>query len=225
MANEVLPPTLADALAVIGNAHAFIGSFFAANSAIALGQKEGDIEWGGTGPTFNFLEAVEITGPAKHDAVYMGEDPAMTIPLIVPASGSIWATVSPTGVAGGGYSNPQTPAFTSLAIIPDRELGGGLKFTPGAPGTWSRLAGNGVGAASGAGAVPKNSLWFWKVSLARGTTRWSGTALKMILPVAAQVYWRQESTVGNAIPEGYHQYLVGDPATLGPIVGFAFSQA
>ncbi|HYC31119.1 MAG TPA: hypothetical protein VEB59_02465 [Gemmatimonadales bacterium] len=224
MANEVLPPTLEQALAVMGNAHAYVGSFLAANSAAPIGQKEGNIAWGGTPLTFNFLEAPEITGPAKHDAIAMGEDPIITIPLIVPADGSIWAATSPTGGQGGGYSFPQSPTFTSLAIIPDREVGGGLKFTPGSPGSWTRLAGNGVGAASGAGAAPVNAVWFWKVVLSRGNTEWNGTALKMIIPVTAQAFYRQESTIGNNLPEGQHQYTIGDPDAEG-VVGFNFSMA
>lgn len=222
MANEVLPLGLTAALESVGNAHIFAGSFIAANSAMAVGQKEGAIEVGGD-QQWNQLTAPEYTGPMIHDETLDGESLVVTVPMIVPADGSFWADFSAFGSSGMGYSYPQVPTDTMVAIIPDREVGGGLKYETA---TWTRLAGNGVGAASGAGAAPKNALWIWRARMSYGKPlrfdRANGG--KMIVPVTIQGKYRQESTAGNDLPEGHHLATWGDPAAAA-VVGFAFSQA
>lgn len=221
MANEVLPATLDDALASIGNAHAYMGSFTVANSAVQMGQKMGDIQNNSPEPQVSNLTAEEITGAALHDQIILGGGLEIVIPMVVPADGSFWTDFSPVGVPGDGFSIPQRPTFTSVAIIPDWEVGGGLKY---AAATWTRLAGNGVAAASGAGAAPKNALWIWKASVRRGNPAWSiQNGGRMIVPVTVTGFWRKESTTGNALPEGHHIYTFGDPAALG-VTGFLFSQ-
>ncbi len=220
MANEVLPATLDAALASIGNAHAFYGSFFAVNSVTLMGQKMGDIADNSPEATVSDLKAEEITGDANHDRLILGGGLQLTVPLIVPEDGSFWGDFSPTGVSGDGYSNPQRPLYTSVAIIPDWEMGGGLKY---AAATWTRLAGNGIAAATGAAAAPKNALWIWKAALGRGKPNWSiQNGGRMIVPVTITGFWRKESTAGNPLPEGHHLYTFGDPAAEA-VVGFAFS--
>lgn len=222
MANEVLPATLSQALGSIGNAHAYRGSFFAANSALVMGQKMGDIADNSPDPTVSDLTAEEITGAAVHDRIILGGGISLTIPMIVPQDGTFWADMDATGTPGGGFSNPQRPIFTSIAIIPDWEVGGGLKY---AAATWTRLAGNGVAAATGAAAAPKNALWIWKAALSRGKATWSiQNGGRMIVPVTISGFWRLESTVGNPLPEGHHIYTWGDPVAHA-VVGFALSQA
>jgi hypothetical protein len=152
MANEVKVPSLTAALQAIGNAHAYFGSFIAANLVSVLGQKEGQIQVAND-VAWNQLTAPEITGPMVHDETLDGENLVITVPMIVPADGSFWEDTSPTGVSGGGYSFPQVPTDTMVAIIPDKEVGGGLRYDDVTP-EWVRLAGNGVAAAIGADAAP-----------------------------------------------------------------------
>lgn len=221
MANEVKVPSLQAALEAIGNAHVYFGSFFAVNLVETLGQKEGRIEVAND-QVYNQLTAPEITGPMVHDETLDGENLVLTVPVVVPADGSFWANTSPTGGAGGGYSFPQVPTDTQVAIIPDKEVGGGLKYDSATP-EWVRLAGNGIAAANGASAAPKNALWLWRARISRGAAAFDrANGGKMIVPVTIQAKYRQESTAGNDLPEGHHLYSWGDPPTLG-VVGFEFS--
>jgi hypothetical protein len=220
MANEVKVPNLTAALQAIGNAHVYVGSFFAANLVTQLGQKEGQIQVQHD-MVFNQLTAPEITGPMVHDETLDGENLVLTVPLVVPADGSLWADTSPTGASGGGYSFPQVPTDTSAVIIPDKEVGGGLRYDSVTP-EWVRLAGNGVAAANGTDATPKNALWLWRVRISRGAAVFDrANGGKMIVPVTIQAKYQAESTSGNAMPEGHHLYTWGDPVAAG-VVGFAF---
>lgn len=220
MANEVKVPSLSAALQAIGNAHVYVGSLITANSMTALGQKEGQIQVQND-QVYNQLTAPEITGPMVHDETLDGENLVITVPLIVPADGSLWEDTSPTGNAGGGYSFPQVPTDTMVAIIPDKEVGGGLKYDAVTP-EWVRLAGNGVAAANGADATPKNALWIWRARISRGAANFDrANGGKMIVPVTIQAKYCQESTAGNDLPEGHHLYTWGDPVAAG-VVGFQF---
>lgn len=221
MANEVKVPSLQAALAAIGNAHAYFGSFVAANLVETMGQKEGRVEVAND-QVWNQLTAPEITGPMVHDETLDGENLVVTIPLVVPADGGFWADTSPTATAGGGFSFPQVPTDTMVAIIPDNEVGGGLRYDSVTP-EWVRLAGNGIAAANGAAAAPKNALWIWRARVSRGAPAFDrANGGKMIVPVTIQAKYRQESTVGNDMPEGHHLYSWGDPAAIG-VIGFQFS--
>lgn len=223
MANEVKVPSLTAALQAIGNAHVYVGSMIVANSMAALGQKEGQIQVAND-QAWNQLTAPENTGPMVHDETLDGENLVITVPLIVPADGSLWADSSPTGTSGGGFSFPQVPTDTMVAIIPDKEVGGGLKYDSVTP-EWVRLAGNGVAAANGADATPKNALFIWRARISRGAVTFDrANGGKMIVPVTIQGKYQAESTAGNAMPEGHHLYTWGDPVTAG-VVGFQFGAA
>lgn len=217
MANEVKIPTLQEALSAIGNAHVFKGDFFTANTVAALGQKQGAIQAQAT-DQFNQLTADELTGPMVHDEWLTGTNLVITVPIIVPADGSFWADMSPTQSAGLGFSTPQRPVDAGIAIIPDAEIGGGLLYD----GTsWARLAGNGVAAASGAAAAPKNALWIWRARISRGDVQYDqANGGKMIVPVTIQAKFATQA----GVPEGMKLAAWGDPAALG-VTGFLFSAA
>ena len=218
MANEVKIPSLAEALQAIGQAHVYYGDFFAANSAQVLGQKNGRIAVAHS-EQYNQLRAEDITGPMVHDEFLMGQDLSATVPIILAVDGSTIPKISPTGTRGLGFSTPQKPVDTCIAIIPDLEVGGGLKYDGT---TWTRLAGNGVGSATGAGAAPKHAIWIWRARLGFGELGFGGGAddLKLVTPVTIQAKFATQA----GVPEGMKLGYIGDPvAAAAPVTGFNFS--
>lgn len=215
MANEVLVPGLAAALEGIGNAHVYRGSFIVANSVVTMGQKEGAVASTGS-QEWNQLRAPEITGQMVHDEQLLGEDLSLTIPLIVPADGTFWANNSPFGTTGMGWASPQTPIDTMVAIIPDKEVGGGLKY---ASATWTRIAGNGVAAATGSGATPKNALWIWRARISLGNVSYDqANGGKMIVQVTIQGKY----AALTGMIDGHHLASWGNPLTAS-VTGFTFT--
>lgn len=218
MANEVKIPSLADALQAIGQAHVYYGTFFTANSVLNLGQKNGRIAVNHS-EQYNQLRAEDITGPMVHDEFLMGQDLTAVVPIILAVDGTTVAKISPTGTKGLGFSTPQKPVDTSIAIIPDLEVGGGLKYDGT---TWTRLAGNGVGSASGAPAAPKHAIWIWRARLGFGELGFGGGGddLKLVTPVTIQAKFATQA----GVPEGMKLGYIGDPTTgTPPVVGFLFS--
>lgn len=218
MAGEVMIPTLASALQAIGQAHVYYGDPFTANTWAPLGQKHGRIDVNHS-ETWNDLRAEDITGPMVHASYLMGQDLSATVPIIMAGDGSTVAKISPTGTAGLGFSSPQRPVETGIAIIPDIEVGGGLTY---ATATWTRLAGNGVGAASGASAAPKHAIWLWRCRIGFGALTFGGGAddLKLVTPVTIQAMFATNAGVTEGMKLGY----IGDPtAATVPAVGFLFS--
>jgi hypothetical protein len=215
MANEVLIPGLAAALEAIGNAHVYKGSFITANSVVPVGQKLGRIDTR-YAANWNQLRAEEFTGPMVHDEQMQGEDLSLTIPITVPADGTFWAANSPSGTRGIGHSTPQTPVDTSVVIIPDKEVGGGLKY---AAGTWTRLAGNGISGGTGAGVAPKNALWIWRARLSYGEASFDqANGGLMVVPVTVQAKYANLP----GLADGYKLATWGDPSTIGGPTGFTF---
>jgi hypothetical protein len=118
---------------------------------------------------FSNLTLPDQTGPEVLDSISLGHNLSGSIPVVVPPDGTLLPRVASSGNKGIGYSNPQKPVETSLAVIPMSELGGGLLYNGT---TWTRLAGNGYAAASGAGAAPKLALFAWRVRLSYGSRSW-----------------------------------------------------
>lgn len=206
MANEVKILTLTDAIAAAGDAVAFIGSLFTANSMAPIGHVAGDVALDNPA-TFNDLTVPELTGPAVHQRTVDGESMEATVPVVLTADGLHWVNTSPTGSVGGGFSSPQVAPTTSVAIIPRTEVGGGLLYNGTA---WSRLAGNGVDAATGSDAAPKNALWFPRAHISRAGinfTRANGG--RVVTPVRITAMWATQA----GIPDGQLLYRFGDPGT------------
>lgn len=223
MANEVMIPTLAEALQAIGQAHLFYSPTpFTPNTWAFLGQKHGAIDVNFT-PQWNQLRAEDITGPMVHDERLMGWDAVATVPTILSKNGAELTKISPTGTRGIGHSTPQKPIDVAVAIIPDIEMGGGLKYSAG----WTRLQGNGVDAAAGAAAAPKLAVWFFRARLSFGAIRFGGGSddLKLVTPVTIQAKFADSANV----PEGGKLAIFGDPADAtglsAAVANFVFSKA
>ena len=201
----IVPPTLTQALQAIGNAKLMVGDAMTVAGLAALGQKEGEMSFA-INEVYNDLTATEQTGPAVHQRTLMGVSVTITIPIIL-GDPLLYATISPTGTQGGGWSNPQNVVTTSVLLIPDQELAGGLAYDGTA---WTRTAGNGHAGASGAAAAPKHAIWLWRASPTRegwGFTYENGGKL-----ITNVVY---TSFFDAARPEGHKVYTIGDPVAQG----------
>lgn len=195
---------------------AFIGDLFTANSMTVLGMIQGRITIDHD-ETFSDLTLADQTGPEVLDSLSLGHSLRGTIPVVVPPDGTLLPRVSSSGNRGFGYSNPQKPVETSLAIIPLSELAGGLLYNGT---TWTRLIGNGYAAASGAGAAPKIALFAWRVRLSPGGRSWGvEDGGREILTVN----WQALHSFNAGVPEGAKLAVHGDPTTFTPAVtGFFF---
>jgi hypothetical protein len=215
MANENKPAALT-ASVQINKGVAFIGDLFTANSMTVLGMIQGRITFDHT-EDFSNLTLPDQTGPEVLDSISLGHNLSGTIPVVVPPDGTLLPRVSSSGNKGIGYSNPQKPVETSLAVIPMSELAGGLLYNGT---TWTRLIGNGYSAASGAGAAPKLSLFAWRVRLSYGGRSWGvEDGGREILAVNFQAL----HSFNAGVPEGGKIAIFGDPVAFTPAVtGFFF---
>ncbi len=198
-------PTLTEALQAIGNAQVYIGTPFSSGGMLPLGAKEGavgvEIE-----ETANDLTAPELTGPTVHQRTIMGVSARITVPVIL-GDTTLYAKISPVGSRSGGWSSPQPVVPTSVLLIPNQEVGGGLTYSVGA---WTRTAGNGVAGATGAAAAPIHAVWLWRAvpqTPARSFSYENGG--KIIVPVTFQAMF------DAARPEDHKVFTVGDPAAQG----------
>jgi hypothetical protein len=181
-----------------------------------LGMIQGRITFDHT-EDFSNLTLPDQTGPEVLDSISLGHNLSGTIPVVVPPDGTLLPRVSSSGNKGIGYSNPQKPVETSLAVIPMSELAGGLLYNGT---TWTRLIGNGYSAASGAGAAPKLSLFAWRVRLSYGGRSWGvEDGGREILAVNFQAL----HSFNAGVPEGGKIAIFGDPVAFTPAVtGFFF---
>lgn len=186
-------PDLELYLRELGKAVAYVGDPFTANGLVPLGATEGDVTVAANAE-MNNLTFPEETGPAVHEARVQGENPVITLPLII-GNPALWAQLSPDGTTGGGFKSPQRVVDTSLVLFPVSEIEDGLAYP--ALGPW-------------APAAPVHALWFWRVYFNKvlGTFRQADGG-KVIETVTAQVMY------DKARPDGQRLYTRGDPAAKG----------
>jgi hypothetical protein len=197
---------LTAALQAVGNAQVYIGDPFTASGLSCIGAKEGPIEVE-IEETFNDLTAEELTGPTVHQRTLMGQSIKITIPLIL-GDTALYAKISPTGAKGGGYDSPQVVTTTSVVIIPDAEVGGGLTNATGATSGWVRATGYGITGVSGSGAAPVHAIWLWRATPATPSRSFSyENGGKIIVPVTFQAMYSSTNTV-----DGQRVWTLGDPA-------------
>ena len=185
---------LTEALRALGVARAFIGDLFTVAGLEAL-PTEGEIV-PSMPQNLNRLTAPELTGDVAHDAFITPGQMTITVPVIYGGTDTL-AKFSAHGSASDGSAGPQSPTYTSLAIIPLREMAGdppsigydGTAWTPGAP---------------------VHSLFFWKVVPQRPDMRfaWEGAG-KIILPVTFEVFYDITRPVGERL------FTQGDPVAKG----------
>jgi hypothetical protein len=202
----ITPFQLQQALRAMGVAEVFVGDPTIAGGMVSLGATEGEIGFEATEASNN-LTAPESTGGIPHQATVTLESAVITIPLIM-GDPALWAKVSATGSAGGGFSTPQRVQETSVLLIPRSELGGGLAYT--LAGGWTRTAGNGVAGAAGAEAAPQNAIWLWRAYLTRGRVPFRyAEGGKVISEI------RATGMMDVSKPEGQMVYTIGAPEAEG----------
>lgn len=204
----VAPFTLTQALQAMGVAEILIGDPLVASGLTSLGAVEGTVEFGVSQNT-NPLTAPELTGDTAHaSTTTLGEVTARA--SVIMGDVTLYSKISPWGSKSGGHSVPQNVLTTSVVIMPRAELGGGLAYDGT---TWTRTAGNGVAAATGAAAAPKNTIWIWKAYPTFGNLPFQyGNGGKVSVEVTFHAMF------DAAKPEGAKVYTIGDPTTLTPTV-------
>lgn len=130
-------PNLEAFLLAMGKGYVFVGDLETAGGLEALGATEGDINVE-MNDTYNDLQFPEYTGDAIHERRVLGQNPVVTIPLII-GNPDLWAVVSPTGLKGGGYTDQQPPTETSLVIFSEDDLRDGVAYD-NATSTWTPAA-------------------------------------------------------------------------------------
>jgi hypothetical protein len=193
-----MPATAFDlntALSALGVARAFIGDPFTASGLDAL-PTEGEIAVSAP-QNLNRLTAPELTGEVAHDAWVTPGQTTVTVPVIYTGAAQL-AMLSAHGSASEGSNAPKRPTYTSLVLIPLKEMStadppaisyDGITWTP---------------------AAPANALWFWKVVPQRPDLRMAfDNGGKVIIPVTFEVFF------DAARPAGHKLFTVGDPVAAG----------
>lgn len=193
---------LADAIAALGVARAFIGDAFTEGGLTAL-PTEGEVTVSAP-QSLNRLTAPELTGDVAHDAWVVPGQVTVTVPVIYTGAAQL-ATLSAHGSASEGYTSPKRPTYTSLVLIPLKEMSTADPPTISYTGTtpvWSPAA-------------PVNSLWFWKTVPQRPDLRMAfDNGGKIILPVTFEVFFA-DSTSYPGVPNGQRIFTHGDPVAKG----------
>lgn len=176
-----------------------------------LGDTEGDIVVN-TNPDLQHLTVPELTGPASHDADYMGENPTIDMPLYV-ADPDMLAILSPSGSAHAGRSRRSPVVERTIAIFPEQLFlilgvdGIYRDFTLDFDGTTWTL--NSIPLDAAKLALLDVAFWGWRAIFNRPNRTFhggGGDAKKNIETVQVTLMHHP------AMPEGHHLYTTGDPA-------------
>lgn len=179
-------------LKAIGKGWVYIGDLFTAGGLEPLGATEGEIRVE-SNEEYNDLVFPEYTGPAVHATKLTGENPVVTIPLIV-GNAALWEKISPTGKFSGGRSNHIAPIETSMVIFPEDEVINGIGYDGMA---WTPAA-------------PQNAVFFWRGYFRRpGLTFRQPDGGKVIVEATFQVMH------DAARPEDLKLWCGGDPVAAG----------
>jgi hypothetical protein len=200
----ISPLALTEAIRSLGVCDVLAGNPLVAASLLPLGITEGEIT--PSVPMEMNKLTTESTGGAPHAATVTVGEPTVTFNLVM-GDPDLWAQVSPTGTASAGWSMPQNVVYTSLLLIPQEEMAGGLAYDGT---TWTRTAGRNYAGASGAGAAPANALWFWKVVMSgdMGAFR-RAEGGKVVGSVTAHAF------MDFTKPEGQMLFTRGNPVAAG----------
>lgn len=202
----IAPFSLAQAIAAIGVAEVFVGDPLTTAGLTSLGAVEGTITFNAP-EDINALTAPELTGAVAHNAVVTPGAVTVTVPLILSSQAQL-LKISPRGKASMGNSTPQAVTPTSVVIMPRAELGGGLSNVTT---TYTRVAGNGVAGATGAGAAPVYTIWLWKAIPTFPSLPYQfGNGGKVIIEVTFTAMF------DGTKPEDHKIYSIGDPRAFAP---------
>lgn len=179
-----------------------------------LGDTEGDITLA-LNEDVQALTLPEITGPAEHEADYMGENPVLSIPLFL-ADPTLRGIVSPISSPHGGGERRRPATKYTLAVLPEAlvlEAGAGGRNSvkeltcPG--GAWEL---DGVPLDAARSTMLAQSVWLWRGYFKRPEQSFkggAGNAKKSIEKCTFQVMHHPD------LPDGQHLYTAGDPFLAG----------
>jgi len=205
----ITPFTLTQALQSVGVAEIFLGDPMTPGGMTTLGATEGTIEVTAT-QTLNELVAPELTGNVAHAATTTVDKVSVKCSVIL-GDATLYPKISPWGTKGGGHSIPQAVSTTGVLIIPRAEVGGSLTWDTSGTPQWKRTAGNGVSAATGAGAAPVNAVWLWKAVPTFGNLPFQyANGGKVLVEVTFTAMFDASK------PEGYKVFYIGDPRAISP---------
>lgn len=203
---------LTAALKAMGPAAILAGDPMTNSGMIHVGEFEGDrtfdVEF-----TENKLTLPERTGGVPHDATVNVNAASIKGSFVLNSrTTSVWPTISPHGVRGGGSKGFNAVVPTTVLLIPYSELGGSLDWdSAGAPAQWVRTAGNGAPAAAGAAAAPVNAVWLWKAYPVFTSVPYNFNEGGKVLVDVTFV-----AMLDMTKPDGHMVYTLGDPRTLAP---------
>lgn len=195
-------------LRAIGRGVVFQAEYWDGTSPLALthlGDTEGPIQFNPNGQ-MSYLTS-EVTGPAKLQARFDGEDPTLEIPLVL-ADPDVRAIVNPFGTVSGGRSRGGPPVEHTLVIFPESLFIGtdGVAALSYTSGTGWTLGGEQLSAAQQE--QLGNSLWLWRCVFSKPPMtfqRGDGEIAKEIQTVSVGVLY------DDTKPEDHKLYTVGDP--------------
>lgn len=189
---------LSDALRALGAAKVFAGDPFTVGGLKEVAKTDGEISVEHN-TEYNDFTATEHFGPGVIERKVQGENPTVSLPLIL-GDPLYWAELAPTGESHAGHSTPQAVQTTSLVIVPLTELNanGTFSYDPAAATpTWDPAA-------------PEHAIWFWRGHFERvSTTFRQEDGGKVVETVTFQ------AMVDIARPEGHMLYTRGDPVAQG----------
>lgn len=176
-----------------------------------LGDTEGDIVFTPNAETSG-ITLPEVTGPARHNATFMGENPTLAFPLFL-ADPNLLDIITPTGSRHGGQSHRRKAKEYTIAIFPEA-----LFLVPQNDGTFARAALDYTGGVWTLDGQPLSdeqeallgmSLWCWRGYFDRPPRRFLGAPDgKNIENVSFHLLHQAE------MPEGAQLYSQGDPTDI-----------
>jgi hypothetical protein len=120
-------PDIGAHLRRLGKAMVYVGDLRTVGGMAYLGATEGVVN-AQANPEYNETTFPEETGPAVHHADLQGENPVVTVPLIIHDIEKQMEIASPTGKASGGTFGHQPVQETGLLLVPYRAIVGLEQF-------------------------------------------------------------------------------------------------
>jgi hypothetical protein len=193
-------PDIGSHLRRLGKAFIFAGDMRTAGGLTYMGATEGPVT-AALNPEYNETTFPEETGPAVHESDLMGENPVVTIPLILHNLETTYGVVSATGEPSGGQFGHVPAVETSLLIVPVRQWP-----TTGAGVSYDGSAWDPVGI--------QRSNWF---GITRGYFNKTGVGWEQDggNKRIQEVEFRGLYDHDEYIPEGLRSYFIGDPVEQG----------
>jgi hypothetical protein len=174
-----------------------------------LGDTEGDITFT-PNDTQATLTLPEISGDAVYDAVNLGENPTLEIPLFL-ADPDLLPIVSPKGSCSAGVTRVCDVKERTLVVFPEKlfELPAGCTYADLAYTLATGWTLNGVALDAAHETLLDLAIWLWRGYFTRPTRTFRGghgDAGKNIETVTFQLM------MSSVMPEGHKLYTCGDPA-------------